>query len=203
MAKIKVPGEHLSWPHQTQIESQRFRCGHCGADVASDRGWAGKEEYTGRFVFLVLCHKCTRPTFFDWNQQQFPGARYGQDVSDITEPTIASLYNEARRCAGMGSFTAAVLCCRKILMHIAVERGATAGDPFIKYVEYLSAHNYIPPGAKTWVDHIRKKGNEANHEIVLMSKEDADDLLSFVEMLLRIIFEFPAAVSRRTTASVT
>jgi murein tripeptide amidase MpaA len=83
-------------------------------------------------------------------------------------------------------------------MHIAVSKGATPGESFVSYVEFLSSKNYIPPDAKQWVDHIRQKGNEANHEIVVMSRADADDLLSFSEMLLKLVYEFPAAIKRKT-----
>lgn len=90
-------------------------------------------------------------------------------------------------------------------MHIAVAKGAKDGLKFIEYVEYLSAQNYIPPDAKDWVDHIREKGNEANHEITIMTKQDAEDLIAFSEMLLKLIYEFPANVKKKrpipTTAS--
>jgi hypothetical protein len=59
---------------------------------------------------------------------------------------------------------------------------------------------YVPPNGKAWVDHIRKKGNEANHEIVLMKKEDSQELISFVEMLLKFIYEFPNRVPKSTAA---
>jgi hypothetical protein len=62
------------------------------------------------------------------------------------------------------------------------------------YVEHLAASGYVPPHGKGWVDHIRKKGNEANHEIVLMEKDDAQELISFVEMLLKFIYEFPSRI---------
>jgi hypothetical protein len=84
-------------------------------------------------------------------------------------------------------------------MHIAVEKGAAPGDKFIKYVEHLSENNYIPPDAKGWVDHIRTKANEANHEITVMTRIDAEELLSFTEMLLKVIYEFPAAIKKRIT----
>jgi hypothetical protein len=102
----------------------------------------------------------------------------------------------------MGSFTAAVLCCRKLLMHIAVEKKAKEGLSFQTYVEYLSEKNYIPPDGKEWVDHIRDKGNEANHEIKIMKKEDAEDLLIFMEMLLKFIYEFPSKVKKRKEQEV-
>ncbi len=83
-------------------------------------------------------------------------------------------------------------------MHIAVSKGAKKNISFMEYVEYLSAQNYIPPGAKDWVDQIREKGNEANHEIVIMTEENAKDILSFMQMLLKIIYEFPANVKKKT-----
>jgi hypothetical protein len=82
-------------------------------------------------------------------------------------------------------------------MHIAVAKGAKVGESFTGYVDFLATNNYVPPDAKDWVDHIRKKGNEANHEIVIVKREDAEELLEFVEMLLTVIYVFPAAVKRK------
>ena len=59
---------------------------------------------------------------------------------------------------------------------------------------YLADNGYVPPNGRGWVDHIRKKGNEATHEIALMQQGDAEELISFVEMLLKFIYEFPARV---------
>ncbi len=83
-------------------------------------------------------------------------------------------------------------------MNIAVAKGAPEGLSFIKYVEYLSENNYVPPDGKEWVDHIRTKGNEAAHEISSITENDAKDLITFIEMLLKIIFEFPASIKRKT-----
>ena len=52
----------------------------------------------------------------------------------------------------------------------------------------------MPPNGKVWVDYIRQRGNEANHEIALMTQQDAEALITFVEMLLRFIYEFPGMV---------
>lgn len=83
-------------------------------------------------------------------------------------------------------------------MHIAVSKGAKPGESFVHYVKYLADNNYVPPDARDWIDHIRNKGNEANHEIVIMQRGDAEELISFCHMLLKIIYEFPAVVKRRT-----
>lgn len=153
------------------------------------------------FGDIYVCHRCFGPTFFDNNGDQTPSVTYGNNVSGITDDTVQKLYDEARRCTGCNAYTATVLCCRKLLMHIAVAKGADEGKNFIEYVQYFADKNYIPPDARDWVDHIRTKGNEANHKIVIMAEQDAKDLLAFSEMLLKIIYEFPATVKSRVAAT--
>lgn len=79
-------------------------------------------------------------------------------------------------------------------MNIAVAQGASEGKKFIDYVNYLAENGYVPPNGKGWVDHIRKKGNEATHEIIVMTQSDAEELISFAEMLLKFIYEFPSRI---------
>jgi hypothetical protein len=79
-------------------------------------------------------------------------------------------------------------------MNVAVSQGAKAGDPFASYVQFLADKGYVPPNGKHWVDHIRTKSNEANHEVVLMSKEEAEILITFVEMMLKFIYELPNVI---------
>jgi hypothetical protein len=88
-------------------------------------------------------------------------------------------------------------------MHVAVQEGAQKNRSFMDYVDYLVDNNYVPPGSKGWIDYIRKKGNEANHEIVIMSKDEAFELLSFVEMLLKFVYEFPARIKPNSEAAET
>jgi hypothetical protein len=191
----------LAWQNIQTLNSRSYKCGYCGNPLASDKAYYAYDPNvsTTPIAFIYLCHHCFQPTFFDPNGKQTPGVVHGDDVSDVDDSSVKDLYDEARRCTGAGAFTAAVLACRKLLMHIAVSTGAEEGKQFIYYVQYLSDNNYIPPGAKGWVDHIRAKGNEANHQIVIMREDNAKDLLAFIEMLLKIIYEFPANIRRKTT----
>jgi hypothetical protein len=126
-----------------------------------------------------------------------PAAKFGEKVAGAP-PDVDALYEEARGCMGVPAYTGAVLLCRKILMHVAVESGADVGLKFIQYVDYLWEQHYVPPNAKGWVDHIREKGNEATHEIVQMSREEAEQLISFTEILLKLVYELPYRVPGAT-----
>jgi hypothetical protein len=121
-----------------------------------------------------------------------PGPTFGRDITDVEKAKVKILYNEARTCFQNRCYTACVLCCRKLLMSIVVDKGAFEGNPFIQYVEYLSNQGFAPPESEEWLDHIRTKGNEANHEIRNIEEDDAEDLLTFLEMTLTFLYEFPA-----------
>ena len=135
--------QQLKWQGFSVLESRNYTCGYCGSDIASENGWLiANHNHTAK---IYICHKCTRPTYFDPDGEQIPGIAFGKPVNDMPE-SVNSLYEEARACTTYNAFTAAVLCSRKLLMNIAVSKGAEEGKHFIEYVEYLSSNNYVPPG---------------------------------------------------------
>jgi hypothetical protein len=155
-------------------------------------GFHSNDRIEGNRGFLYICPHCEKPNFFHADIQ-VPGASPGNEVAHLPED-VAALYREARNAVSVGACTASVLACRKLLMNIAVSQGAKEGESFLSYVEYLAKSGFVPPNGKGWVDHIRSKGNEATHEISLMSSKDAEELISFSEMLLKFIYEFPNRV---------
>jgi hypothetical protein len=190
--------EDLRWRGLQQFKARQFVCGYCGQNVASEKGWEAYRQSSDVWAAdICICPNCTRPTFFSFSSERTPAAAMGTVVADITEASVEQLYAEARRATASGCYTAAVLCCRKLLMHIAVAKGAPEGENFVSYVEFLSDKHYVPPDAKEWVDQIRKRGNEANHEINMIEETDAAELMAFVEMLLKLIYEFPAAIKKK------
>jgi|SRR6267154_114783 len=173
------------------VTPRSYVCSYCSHQVGPDSAWWTKD--TKPQAWIYLCSFCGKPTFFDVDDKQYPGVPFGNEV-DSVPGDVGALYAEARFCVTVNSFTSSVLTCRKLLMHIAVEKGAPKGKTFLEYVEYLADKHYVPPDGMGWVDQIRKKGNEANHEIKVMSREDAEDLIEFSEMLLKFVYEFPAKV---------
>lgn len=185
----------MPWQELTEMDPQQFRCGYCGFNVASIQGYSNTEKYNQSIIYgrIYMCPNCDRPTFFDVNSRRYPGVAPGNEVGQIPKE-LEKLYREARNCCSVSAFTASVLASRKMLMNIAVQQGAQEGLKFIEYVEFLALNGFIPPNGRGWVDHIRKKGNEATHEIALMTQSEAEELVTFSEMLLKFIYEFPSRV---------
>lgn len=187
------PATEMPWHNLQNLGSKAYTCGHCGNVVASVSGYHNS-EFGGRTLYI--CPHCIRPTYFS-KEGQLPGVAPGSEIEHLPL-SVAALYKEARNCVAATCYTAAVLTARKLLMHIGVEQGAAPNQTFLAYVDHLAASGFVPPNGKAWVDHIRLKGNEATHEVVLMTQSDAEDLLAFLGMLLKFIYEFPSKVPRPT-----
>ena len=189
-----------SWYNLSTLDSKNYICGHCGRDITSNLGYfLHDEEYCrnrpcGR-GYIYICHKCNKPTYVSY-AEQVPGAMFGENFDEeiFEDETTYKLYEETRKCMKVGAYTSVGMCCRKLLMHIAVDCGAEEGNTFAHYVDYLDSNNYIPTKCKKWVDIIRNKGNEANHEICLLTKEDAMQLIQFIQILVTVIYEMPHQV---------
>lgn len=184
-------------PAHGEIAPRKFICGYsgCEREVGSNKGWFYRNPDLGTTQgFIYICPICHRPTFLDdTDDSQIPGVSFGRNVEYLPDD-VSKLYQEIRRSTAIGAHTIAILGCRKMLMHIAVERGAQQGLHFIEYVRYLVDNHFAPPGSEPWVDRIKERGNEANHEIKIMQKDHADELINFIEMLLKFIYEFSARV---------
>ena len=191
----------LKWENAKTLDSKSYVCGYCGNPLASNQGfWAVDTRSNATVGRIYICHHCLRPTYFDDIGKQVPGSAYGRKVDNVPVE-VSDLYDESRKCTSCGAYMAAVLCCRKLLMNVAVSKGAQEGLSFVDYIEFLSQRGFVPPDGKEWVDHIRRKGNEATHEIAPMTRQDAEDLIDFAEMLLKFIYEFPAIIKTRSRAS--
>lgn len=196
------PHPNGHWGNIREVETRTFDCGYCGHRVASNKGWNTEARPQG---LIRICSYCNRPTYLmqeGAEDFQSPPGLPGVAVRHLPAD-VGALYDETRRAIGASSHTAAVLAMRKILMHVAVDCGAKENQTFVAYVQYLSDQNYVAVKSKTWVDRIRTRGNEANHDIVVMSKPDADELLSFTEMLLKTVYEYPQLGAQASAKSPT
>ncbi len=183
----------LGWYSTVENDPMGWTCGYCGREVGGNVGYR-RDLNEAEDKIIYICPSCQRPTVFLTDRgvlEQVPAPAYGHEVESLPD-AVAKLYAEVRRCVQYNAPTAAVLCMRKLLMNVAVEQGAEPNGSFLSYIDYLGDHGWIPPNGRGWVDAIRKTGNEATHEIALMDGATATRLLDFTEMLLRLVYEFPA-----------
>jgi len=188
------------WQSVDKKEPKQYKCDHCGNIVGSNLGYESYDTNTAKkkiVGIIYICSVCGKPTYFDEYEVQIPACKFGSEVENLPDD-INRLYNEARACIGVGAYTASVLACRKLLMNVAVNKGASENQSFKQYVEYLDKEGYIAKGWKNWVDHIRDKGNDATHEIPALTQKDAEKLVTFAQMLLQTMFEFPGKIKSDT-----
>lgn len=180
-----------SWENTEQIGPKLYKCGYCGKNVASNIGYSYKnfeDRFIDYYADIYICPNCGQPTFSD-NGILTPGSSYGSEIPNLPV-TVESIYNEARSSYKTGAYTAVILICRKVLMNVAIDRGAKPNLKYIEYVDYLLDEGYVPPKSKQWIDDIRKEGNSATHDETSKNKTDAKKILDFIQMLLLINYKF-------------
>jgi hypothetical protein len=172
------------WTGKQNLDKKCFICGNCSAYVSSVLGYG----HSISPLNIYLCPNCSYPTFFGIKGTQFPGPLLGKKIKNI-DGDIEELYTEIRKDIAHECYTSAILLSRKFLMHIAVKEGAKPGLNFTEYVNYLTTE-FLPPRSKNWVDRIRIMGNEANHEISLVTEKDVTEMLNYLELLLLNLYEY-------------
>lgn len=149
------PIKNRPWVNAGTVPAAERKCGYCASHVEGNTGYSVQTPQ-GNWWYIRLCPNCSAPTFFTQYGDYSPGSLPGGHVDHL--PTdVASLFGEARSAVAAGAPTAAVLACRKILMHIAVEKKAEKNKSFVYYVEYLADKGYVSPDGKSWVDYISGK----------------------------------------------
>lgn len=170
-------GGELSKVHVTDLY-QTVACRGCGTVALAHYGF---------------CDEALNPEDYPVSPTIYPRVPLGNELSQQHLPReIHDIYEEARHAAGGEAPTGAVLLCRTLLAHIAVEKGADKGKTtFNEYIGFLLEKGYLPPEARPWVDSIREKANEATHDLTLFTPRDAYVIVQLVELMLRVIYIAP------------
>lgn len=143
-----------------------------------------------------LCPNCRRPSVLDQGIVQ-PGSRPLRTPRGLPSTDLA-IWEEARSCLGVHAYSATVMLCRKLLLHIAVEKGLPDKDnrnrapSYMNAVKYLESAGVITADMREWVDEIKDIGNDANHELNPITEAQATDVATFTEQLLVLAYEMRA-----------
>jgi len=185
MRKINWQG----WSSSKNIlPSKEIICGFCGKSVVMHSGYHNINNSPPSYIYI--CPNCGRPTFF-FEGDQHPGPLLGREISSLPDD-IEYIYKEIRDDMKNTSYTSAVLLGRKLIMHLAVNIAeAQKGLSFVEYVKYLKDSHYLPPNGERILNFMKKLGNEQNHELKVGSKDQAEKIIKFVEVLLIHMYELP------------
>ena len=190
--------DYMVWEALQRLKPQTYKCAYCGKVVGSEKGYVfglgsgcSVREANGG---IYICPSCNHPTIISNSAYvQIPGVSPVPPLFHLPEQ-IKEIYNEARMCIGQECYTSTAMVCRKIIMHVAVDKGAPPNKSFVYYVDYIKSNHFVPPNSDSWIDPIREKGNEANHEIEPISASEAKDILKFTYYMLLFIYEMPNAI---------
>lgn len=122
--------------------------------------------------------------------------------ADIPRP-IADVFAEAAMAITANCPRAAAVMARCTLEAVTVEKGEDKGT-LAERLKSLGTKGVLLPTLSEWATEVRLIGNVGAHfdPIETVSKEDAQQLLSFVRELLRFLYELPADLARRRAPKV-
>lgn len=163
-----------------------YRCATCGRDVSG--AVVARTRLASHMVRWLQCPNCGDGAVQRMDGNIYPGVAFGVKLEGLpAEVEVA--YTEARNCMVVDAYGACELVCRKILMCVAVEKGAKEGEPFSSYLTYLGEKGFVTDAMMGWVEIIRENGNKATHKIEKVDKEKAESTIMFTAELLRIVYE--------------
>ncbi len=178
-----------------------YTCGYCGHEVTGYVLASGIDRMSHRILWLQ-CPNCRRGSVRDGPSGVVPGVPFGPSIEGLPDEVLRA-YEEARKCLSVQANTAAEGMCRKILMHVAVDKGAAEGKSFAFYLDYLGEQGYITPPMRDWVTLIKDHGNEAQHRIQTPDRQRSESTLLFTAQLLRTVYEMGHIAARFKPPSTT
>ena len=185
-------GGHLINPRHLN-----YACGACGQTTNGRVVAEMKRQGDGKTLLWCFCSCPREEPAIVFEQEgkavlQIPEAREFKS-DDGWPPELGQLFDEGAKAFAAGAYTAAAMVVRKVLMVCACQEGATDGEPFAKYVDHITTNVLSYPKAKDAIDKIRTIGNDANHAVRFVTREDAHRALSIVTYMLNAMYSLPSA----------
>jgi hypothetical protein len=168
-------------------------CPYCNVKVRATSDTRIFDADTGAIKYHIFkCPECYMPITIGLDGKIIPPSLFlpFEDIPYL--PTrIEKMYCECRKCFSNECFYSVIMVARTIIMHIAADLGAASNLKFIEYIDYLEKEGYISRRSRTWVDKIRRLGNQYIHELDEATKEEAELAIIFIMHLLIDVYKLP------------
>lgn len=176
-----------------EITERRITCPYCNVLVRAPSNTRIVDVDSGAIKYTIhKCPECFMPVIIGLDGKIIPQSQLlpFEDVRFLPH-SIEKLYNECRKCYLNECYHSVIMVSRSLLMHVAVDKGDTAGKSFAAYIDYLETNGYIGSQNKAWVDRIRTIGNKYVHQLDEATEEDANRVILFLKQLLGNLYEMP------------
>lgn len=164
-------------------------CRHCNQGVAViEEEWIGDQP--------------SRDGLKNGGEVSFRGVHWWplpkSKLSDDIPKEISNIYAEAILTFYANAPRATAVMLRRTIEAITVNFGETKGT-LAQRLQVLADKNILQPSLAEWAKEVRLIGNQGAHYDPAndVSMEDAKQLLTFVQELLKYLFELPAELKRR------
>ena len=116
--------QKITHPDTREPDGQHtYTCAHCNVMTS---GLVAARYSHGHTVIWLICTSCGHGSVYN-NGILYPSSKFGPAIDGLQEEVLKA-YEEARICFSVNAFTASELICRKILMHVAVDKGAKENE---------------------------------------------------------------------------
>lgn len=175
--------------HSNNIH-HHLKCGYCSYEVSALEMYHYSDSQ-GKSTRWVICPLCSHGSVIDRSGKIYPLTKYGTKIESLPSD-VHQLYDEVCDCMSVSAYTGAELVCRKIIMHIAIDKcKSKEGEEFAKYINDIEKAGHITSQMKDWVDEIRKIPNYATHSRSIPNDQEAKNVVNFTEQLLKLVYEIP------------
>jgi len=168
-------------------------CPYCATRVRAQSDTRIFDVDSGSIKYHIhKCPECFMPIIIGLDGKVIPQSQVlpFEDVRYLPV-RIEKLYAECRKSFGNQCYHSVIMVARSLLMHVAADKGDTAGKSFVQYVTFFEREGYIGSQNKDWVDKIRVIGNKYVHQLDEATEDDAKKVMIFIKQLLGNVYEMP------------
>lgn len=168
-------------------------CPYCNVKVRATSDTRIFDADTGAIKHHIFkCPECYMPITIGLDGKIIPPSQFlpFEDIQHLPVK-IEKMYRECRKSFSSACYYSVIMVARTMIMHIAADLGATSNLRFVEYIDYLENEEYISRHNRTWVDKIRKLGNQYIHELDEATEDEAKLAIIFIKHLLINVYELP------------
>ncbi|KDC51031.1 DUF4145 domain-containing protein [Pseudoalteromonas fuliginea] len=179
--------------HDTNIWLTSFKCNGCHGgyfvEIKSNSGVSPKD------------HQGDIESDRHFNTTREYPRKVETNIPEHLPNNINNFFSQAISSLRSENFDSSAMMSRKVLEVSVKNIHPESTGSLYRRIEALEAEGLITGALKEWAHIIREDGNESAHEEEPVTREFAEEILSFTELFLLYVFTMPGMVNERMPQS--